>query len=170
MLPAVDRTPGWLIADPRFTPALHVWPDAGVYQLFVRLRRSAILRVGSLGRVRFAAGTYIYTGRASRGLRARVLRHLQGGRRRHWHIDYLLAAPAASVVRMLLASTDPEDECRVNRSTADEGWIVAPRFGASDCRSGCPAHLWLVGPGDTISRSAAEGAGRRRKRSPGRWR
>jgi Uri superfamily endonuclease len=170
MLPAVDRTPGWLIADPRFTPALHVWPDAGVYQLFVQLRQSVVLRVGSLGWVRFAAGTYIYTGRASRGLRARVLRHLQGGRRRHWHIDYLLAAPAASVVRILLASTDPEDECRVNRTTADKGCIVAPRFGASDCRSGCAAHLWLVRPGDTIRRSAAERARRRRERRPPRRR
>jgi Uri superfamily endonuclease len=130
---------------PAFTPALDAWPDAGVYQLRIRLRRSVVLCVGSLGRVRFAAGMYIYTGRASRGLRARVLRHVHGGRRRHWHIDYLLVSGVARIERVVLASTDPEDECRVNAATGRGAMSVAPRFGASDCRNSCPAHLWLVG-------------------------
>jgi Uri superfamily endonuclease len=130
---------------PAFTPALDAWPDAGVYQLRIRLHRAVVLRVGSLGRVRFAAGTYIYTGRAARGLRARVLRHVRGGRCQHWHIDYLLSSQAARVVRVALASTNPDDECRVNTATGRGAMAVAPRFGASDCRNGCPAHLWLVG-------------------------
>jgi len=129
---------------PTFTPALDTWPDAGVYQLWIRLRRSVVLRVGGLGHLRFAAGTYIYTGRAARGLRARVLRHVHGGRRRHWHIDHLLASQAARVVRVVLASTDPEDECRANMATGCNAAVAALRFGASDCRSGCPAHLWRV--------------------------
>jgi Uri superfamily endonuclease len=145
MLPAVDRAPGRLSSRPRFTPALDVWPDAGVYQLWIRVSRPVVLRVGSLGRLRFPAGTYVYTGRAARGLRARVLRHVHGGRRRHWHVDYLLAKPAARVVRIVLASTDPNDECRVNRAGTNERWVAVLRFGASDCRSGCPGHLWLVG-------------------------
>ena len=129
---------------PAFTPALDAWPDAGVYQLWIRLRRSVVLRVGGLGRLRFAAGTYIYTGRATRGLRARVLRHVQGGRCRYWHIDYLLGSQAARVVRVVLASTDPEDECRANMATGCNAAVAALRFGASDCRSGCPTHLWRV--------------------------
>jgi Uri superfamily endonuclease len=128
-----------------FTPALDAWPGAGVYQLWIRLRRPVVLCVGSLGRVRFAAGTYVYTGRASRGLRARVLRHVRGGRRRHWHIDYLLASPAARVVDVVLASVDPDGECRVNMAAARNAAVVVPHFGASDCRSGCPTHLWRVG-------------------------
>jgi Uri superfamily endonuclease len=115
-----------------------------VYQLRIRVRRAVVLRVGGLGRVRFLAGTYVYTGRASRGLRARVLRHVHAGRRRHWHIDYLLANAAARVVGVVLASKDPEDECRVNGAGAEKGWVALPRFGASDCRSGCPGHLWRV--------------------------
>jgi Uri superfamily endonuclease len=129
---------------PAFTPALDAWPDAGVYQLWIRLRRSVVLRVGSLGQVRFAAGTYIYTGRAARGLRARVLRHVHGGRRRHWHIDYLLASAAAHLERVELSSTRPEEECAVNATTGRGAVAAIPRFGASDCRSGCPAHLWCV--------------------------
>jgi hypothetical protein len=60
---------------PTFTPALDAWPDAGVYQLWIELRRPVKVCVGALGEIHFARGTYIYTGRASRGLRARVLRH-----------------------------------------------------------------------------------------------
>ena len=130
---------------PAFTPALDAWPDAGVYQLWIQVRPPVVLPVGSLGRVRFAAGTYIYTGRASRGLRARVLRHVQGGRRRHWHIDYLLTNPAARVVRVVLAAPDPDSECRVNATTGRGAMAAVPHFGTSDCRNGCPAHLWLVG-------------------------
>jgi Uri superfamily endonuclease len=129
---------------PTFVPALDTWPDAGVYQLWIRLRRSVVIPVGSLGRIRFAAGTYVYTGRASRGLRARVLRHVHGGRCQHWHIDYVLASPAAHVVRVVLASPNAADECRVNAVTGRDVAEPVPRFGASDCRSRCPTHLWRV--------------------------
>ena len=131
--------------EPVFTPAFDAWPDAGVYRLWLRLRRPVLLHVGSLGWVQFRAGMYVYTGRAARGLRARVLRHVRGGRRRHWHIDYLLRSSVARVRRVVLASTDPDDECAVNCELANEGSVAVPRFGASDCRSGCPAHLWFMG-------------------------
>jgi Uri superfamily endonuclease len=131
--------------EPVFTPALDAWPGAGVYQLRIRLRRTILLSVGRLGRIQLVAGTYIYTGRAARGLRARVLRHLHGGRCRHWHIDYLLRSAAARVLRVVLASTNPDDECRVNVATGRGVMVAVPRFGASDCRSGCPTHLWRVG-------------------------
>lgn len=127
-----------------FTPALDAWPNAGVYQLWIRLRESVTLCVGALGRVRFGLGTYVYAGRAARGLRARVLRHVHGGQRRHWHIDYLLANPATRVVRVVLASAKPDDECPVNATTGRDTVAAVPRFGASDCRRGCPTHLWRV--------------------------
>ena len=129
---------------PTFTPALDAWPDAGVYQLWIELRRSIGVCVGALGVIHFARGRYIYTGRASRGLRARVQRHVQRAKRLHWHIDYLLAQPIARVKSVILASTDPNDECRVNCAAADCR-VAVPGFGASDCRNGCPGHLWRVG-------------------------
>lgn len=126
---------------PTFTPALDAWPDAGVYQLWIELRRPMKVGVGALGVIHFAKGMYIYTGRAARGLRTRVLRHAQGAVRLHWHIDYLLAQQNARVERVILASTNPDDECRVNCAAAD-GRVAVPGFGASDCRNGCPGHLW----------------------------
>ncbi len=90
--------------EPTFTPALDAWPNAGVYQLWIGLRRPVKVCVGRLGAIHFAEGTYIYTGRAARGLRARVLRHVRGAERLHWHIDYLLAQHGARVERGYMPS------------------------------------------------------------------
>ena len=125
-----------------FDPPLETWPEAGVYQLWLRATTGLHVTVGRLGRFLFRAGTYVYAGRASRGLRARVLRHVQGANRKHWHIDYLLAHRDVCVERVVLASLDPEMECSVNQSVGETGLCVAPGFGSSDCRNGCAAHLW----------------------------
>jgi Uri superfamily endonuclease len=110
-----------------------------VYQLWIELRRPVKVMVGALGVIHFTEGTYIYTGRAARGLRARVLRHVRGAERLHWHIDYLLAQRNARVVKVILASTDPDDECRVNCEAA----ATAGRRGARIWRLGLPQ--WLSG-------------------------
>ena len=125
-------------------PPLEEWPDAGVYQLWVRLCSRARVTVGQLGRFVCPAGAYVYTGRAARGLRARVARHVNGADRMHWHIDYLLAHRRVRVERVVLVSPDPEAECAVNQATGVDAVAVVPGFGASDCRDGCPTHLWLV--------------------------
>lgn len=114
---------------PTFTPAFDAWPDAGVYQLWIELRQPVKVCVGALGEIHFARGMCIYTGRAARGLRARVLRHVRGANRLHWHIDYLLARRGARVGRVVLASMAPNDECRVNCKAAnDDGAYGNPQF------------------------------------------
>jgi Uri superfamily endonuclease len=126
-------------------PALADWPDAGVYQLWLRVSAPLCPAVGRLGHLDLPPGLYVYTGRAARGLAARVRRHLRGSGRKHWHIDYLLSRPEVEVVRVVLASDRPGDECRMNQAV--HGQIVAPGFGASDCRARCGAHLLRVGRG-----------------------
>ncbi len=129
-------------------PDLADWPDAGVYQLHVALIREIKLRIGSLGAHQLTAGEFVYTGRAARGLVARVRRHAIIGTRaqhrfrNHWHIDYLLSHAAARLTRIQLATGDPEAECRANQ--AIQGAFPIPGFGASDCTSGCSAHLLCV--------------------------
>lgn len=130
----------------RFEPPLDHWPDAGVYQVGVRATRTVTIRVGRLGLFRFPAGRYVYTGRAFRALPARIRRHVHGGRRLHWHIDYLLAGPGVHVERVELASTDPEAECSVNQALAEHSECVVPGFGSSDCSNGCGTHLWRMLP------------------------
>lgn len=106
------------------------------YQLTLHLPRPTRVQVGRLGTFDFPAGQYIYTGSARRALEARIRRHLSRAKRMHWHIDYLLAAPGVSVVAVTRSHAP---ECALNAATP--GRIVAPGFGASDCRQGCGSHL-----------------------------
>ena len=106
------------------------------YQLHIQLLRPTRIQIGSLGWHHFPAGHYIYTGSAKRNLEARIQRHLSKHKKLRWHIDYLLAHPAAQIIRV---ERSAKAECAWNQQT--EGKIVVPRFGASDCRTGCGSHL-----------------------------
>jgi Uri superfamily endonuclease len=110
------------------------------YQLHIRLHRTRVIRVGQLGRFRFPAGDYVYTGSARRNIEARVRRHQARKKKLRWHIDYLLAQPEAEITGVRLSG---EPECALNAVTS--GTIVVARFGASDCRAGCGSHLKYLG-------------------------
>ena len=111
------------------------------YQLVIALDGEVMLQIGRLGRFRFPAGRYVYTGSAKRNLEARIARHLSAEKRLHWHIDWLLQAPQAHIVEVHRST---REECALNRRVG--GTIVAPGFGASDCRAGCGSHLRYLGP------------------------
>ncbi len=119
-------------------PAAH-----GAYALWLSILRSQTITIGCLGQYHLAAGNYLYSGsaRGAGGLRARVGRHLRGGGKVHWHIDYLRAS--ARVQGVLYTVTDSTLECAWSRAAAQlpQAVIPVPRFGSSDCRSGCAAHL-----------------------------
>ncbi len=112
----------------------------GTYALGLVISEAQTLAVGALGSHHFPAGLYIYVGSAwgAGGLAARVGRHLRGGNRRHWHIDYLRTA--SNPVAFWLAPGE-HLECTWATFLLKEagGQIIVPRFGASDCT--CAAHL-----------------------------
>ena len=124
----------------------------GSYALHLLLPQAARLRVGRLGWCDFAAGHYVYAGSAlgPGGLRARLGRHLRGGSRLHWHIDTLRAV--CQVSGYYFEPGSQPLECTWSRRIAGLGCVSVPvpGFGASDCRSGCAAHLVYLGcdPGD----------------------
>lgn len=119
--------------------------DRGAYCLFVRLDRRVRLTVGRLGKLAFPPGVYVYTGSAARGLTARVARHLKKRKRRHWHIDYLLAHRSARVVAVIMVTGELLSECQLNQAVMSLARAVIPGFGSSDCRSGCSSHLAHLG-------------------------
>jgi endonuclease-3 len=98
------------------------------------------IEVGALGSLSFDPGWYAYTGSAlGSGGFARVERHreLAAGERdtRHWHVDYLLGNPAASID--YVARTPGLDaECTI---ASEVGGDPVPAFGVSDCD--CRSHL-----------------------------
>ncbi|MCX7975486.1 MAG: DUF123 domain-containing protein [Bellilinea sp.] len=91
----------------------------------------------------FPAGMYVYCGSAfgSGGLRGRLGHHLNDQSPCHWHVDYL--RPYSKLFEVIYSPTDERLECRWSQfflmQTA--AFLAAPHFGASDCKSGCSAHL-----------------------------
>lgn len=87
------------------------------------------------------SGTYAYVGSAfgPGGVRARVDRHWQGGKARHWHIDYL--RPQADLRQVWYTYDTVRRECTWAEvlQAFPHASIPLNGFGASDCD--CAAHL-----------------------------
>ncbi|MGL6112238.1 MAG: GIY-YIG nuclease family protein [Rubrivivax sp.] len=120
-------------------PARSMSPNVS-YQLRFELTQPLRCVIGRLGEFEFPAGRYQYTGSARRGFEARIARHLRSQKALRWHIDYLIGAPGVRITRVIRSA---RDECELNQ--ASSGVVVARGFGASDCRSGCGAHLKYLG-------------------------
>lgn len=114
--------------------------DAKSYQIHFLVTKPVLVCVGRLGWFEFPAGAYLYTGSGGRNLEARVARHLSRLKKLRWHIDYLISQDTVQVIGVRRYH---EAECHVNQRTA--GNILVPRFGATDCRSGCGSHLKYLG-------------------------
>lgn len=106
------------------------------YQLFIHLEKDILIQIGKLGKFNFPAGDYVYTGSAKKNIEARIKRHLSKNKKLRWHIDYLLNNPATKITETKMYT---EKECTLNQKT--KGTIIAPHFGASDCKQGCVSHL-----------------------------
>jgi Uri superfamily endonuclease len=148
----------------------------GSYAIEIVLDRAAGIRVGKLGEHNFQAGNYVYCGSANGpgGLRARLSRHLLGAEKMHWHVDYLRQAGSVQSMVYQLNETsahviESENngfmplECAWSQRLSQLGGasIPVPGFGASDCRSGCRAHLIYLGtgPGKLVDLVQVFGAG-----------
>jgi Uri superfamily endonuclease len=122
------------------------YPDSGTYQLQIFVQSGFSISVGAIGIVKFKPGKYIYTGRASKNLKQRVIRHCKKDKQIRWHIDYLTSSPDVIVQSVTIISQDPNKECEVNQAIEKLAGSVIPKngFGSSDCRSGCKSHLVKV--------------------------
>jgi sugar fermentation stimulation protein A len=122
-----------------------LWPGdrmgGGVYIAVFELPADRTIRVGRLGRFRFAAGVYLYVGSAQRNMDARLARHARRRKVRRWHIDYLSAH--ARMLGAIVRAGPKRLECGLARELAARFAQPVPRFGASDCR--CPSHLFFTG-------------------------
>ncbi|MGD9093994.1 MAG: GIY-YIG nuclease family protein [Anaerolineales bacterium] len=122
----------------------------GTYALLLYLPSATTLKVGKLGAFNFPVGEYVYLGSAFNpgGMRARLGRHIRGGGRPKWHIDYLRGVANVYGYHYLIHGYDSTPgkqplECQWSQafSVLSEAQFLIPGFGASDCRAGCPAHL-----------------------------
>jgi Uri superfamily endonuclease len=125
----------------------------GTYVLLLHSDRPIEISPGGLGRWKLPAGRYAYIGsaRGPGGLRARVTRHLRPDKPLHWHIDHVTAQVPVIAVLTGLGVENRECACVQALLRLPGVVAIAPGFGSSDCRSGCPAHLLLLPDGISVS-------------------
>jgi Uri superfamily endonuclease len=68
--------------------------------------------------------------------------------KRRWHFDYLSTALDSEPVGAIVVPNAAKiTECELNRKIGAlvGNGVPVPKFGASDCQAGCPAHLYFSG-------------------------
>lgn len=116
--------------------------EKGNYLLFFHFPEKQNLEIGALGSQTLCKGKYLYAGSALGlgGIRARVKHHFTSNAKPHWHMDYL--RPHLCWIAVAWKITPERLECRwIERLLGNLAEIPVHGFGASDCRSRCPAHL-----------------------------
>jgi len=112
----------------------------GVYVLAISVNRSLNVRVCARKEFSLEAGFYAYVGSAQKCLEKRLMRHFgRTGKRRFWHVDYLLAMDCVSVIEAFCKEAEKVEECRTAQSLSALGFPVVG-FGCSDCK--CKSHLF----------------------------
>jgi len=112
----------------------------GTYCLLIKVKKEGLMKVGSLGRIKFKRGIYIYVGSAMNGIEKRVARHVREKKRKFWHIDYLLGSKNTYIEKVFYREGS-KGECKVARSFAKDAEPVE-KFGCSDCN--CVSHLFRL--------------------------
>lgn len=105
----------------------------------ISVNKDVKVSVGALGALLFRKGFYAYVGSAQNCLEKRLRRYFQGGKRKFWHIDYLLAENSIQIMGAFFKEAVRAEECRVAQKFAMKGLMVEG-FGCSDCR--CQSHLF----------------------------
>jgi len=114
--------------------------DKGTYILLIKLAKIQKIKPGKLPDNDYKKGMYLYVGRARKGLRARLRRHLRCQKKRFWHIDYLLQN---AKIEGIWIRENYFGECFTASRIQDfrpAATIPQKGFGSSDCH--CPSHLF----------------------------
>ena len=112
--------------------------DRGSYLLILNLLEDRHLEIGSLGKVLFHKGFYIYVGSAMSSLSKRMERHRRLRKRHRWHIDELRAV--SEFHSLLPIRSSDRLECEIANALSRIAEWTTPGFGSSDCS--CKTHLF----------------------------
>jgi Uri superfamily endonuclease len=119
----------------------------GTYILVLYLKEGIDATIGSLRKLRFPKGFYLYVGSAmgdygSSTLINRVKRHLRWSTEKKifWHIDYLLNSMHISINRIFFIPSLQHLECIIAVELSQVCDNSVRNFGSSDCN--CPSHLF----------------------------
>ncbi len=113
----------------------------GSYCIILKVREPLKIRIGSLGKIAFEKGDYVYVGSALNNLEARINRHFAKRKKIFWHIDYLTAHKGVSVEEAYCKISKKKEECEIAKVFLKNGKPIKG-FGCSDC--GCESHLFII--------------------------
>ena len=111
----------------------------GTYALLMSLEEESPIVVGRLKEHIFPPGYYLYVGSALGGLFQRVQRHVRGGKRLHWHIDYLRRKAVVAEVWYLVSEKRYECSWYKAALKIPHARVIVSGFGSSGCS--CESHL-----------------------------
>jgi len=133
-------------------------PAKGNYTLIIHLKAPSRLCTPRQGWIKLGDGYYAYTGSAlgtgAVSLRRRVARHFRKRKKKHWHIDYLLANETARITAVVAASSSENKECEITDfiRNIEGATIPVMGFGASDCKRKCGSHLIHLGQNNCLEK------------------
>jgi len=116
------------------------------------------MKMARYNRLKLEKGYYAYTGSAlghgAASLRRRVARHFKKRKKKHWHIDYLLASKTAFITGLVAAPSKTNKECEINTliENIEEATVPIMGFGASDCKRKCKSHLIHLGRNNNLEK------------------
>ncbi|RKY01180.1 MAG: hypothetical protein DRP54_04135 [Spirochaetes bacterium] len=107
--------------------------NSGTYIISMKNERTKILEIGSLGKIKFERGHYVYVGSALNNLERRVNRHIRKSKSKRWHIDYLVPEQLKIIKIYKIRRKDRLEEKIVDElKTISDGLVKG--FGAGDSR------------------------------------
>lgn len=112
--------------------------DSGCYFIILKLEEDSEIEIGSLQKIGFKRGYYLYVGSAKRNLAKRMARHGRVRKKKHWHLDYL--RERAEFIKALPIRTSKGIECELAQALKGIASWEIERFGSSDCS--CSSHLF----------------------------
>ncbi len=110
----------------------------GIYMLNIEIEKETERKIGSLGKINFKRGFYIYVGSAMKNLESRIKRHKRKTKKLRWHIDYLTSEAKKIIGYPII--TRKQLECSLAQAIKRIAQDSIPNFGASDCN--CDSHLF----------------------------
>mgnify|MGYP001054298040 CR=1 FL=1 len=114
--------------------------DRGAYIITGLLKRNRTVEIGSLGRISFKKGYYLYIGSAMNSLSSRIKRHMRKEKTMRWHIDYLI--PYLQDIRAIPIQSSEDLECHLAQEIESITVDYIKAFGSSDCN--CKSHLYWM--------------------------
>lgn len=117
--------------------------EPGTYALIFRSQSTQEIQVGRWGLLSVAPGYYVYVGSAfgPGGVKARVVRHCNETKSKHWHVDYL--REAVNPVGAWYCYCPKQLEHQWAKTLYEMENISAIKgFGCSDCK--CYSHLFAI--------------------------